>query len=227
MNPETLEAARWERARELFLDLADLPPAERGPELERIGAEDPELRAWVERLLAQDLGSGPEEAEQSGERRRYGPYETLHLIATGGMGEVHLARRVDGAFERLVAVKLLRPGFPSEELVQRFLRERRTLARLDHEYVAKLLDGGTTEDGQPFLNFSDDMDNVIQLVQFLFEGIDDQFLDILGAGAGVHNNNRVKGKLGIWILVSWHILDGRDTYEGRHRDQYQDKLIIP
>ena len=151
MNPETLEAARWERARELFLDLADLPPAERGPELERIGAEDPELRAWVERLLAQDLGSGPEEAEQSGERRRYGPYETLHLIATGGMGEVHLARRVDGAFERLVAVKLLRPGFPSEELVQRFLRERRTLARLDHEYVAKLLDGGTTEDGQPFL----------------------------------------------------------------------------
>ncbi len=144
---EEAPATRWSRARELFLDLADLERAERQSALDRI--EDAELREWVERLLAQD--TGPEESAPPESPRRCGPYETLRRIAAGGMGEVFLARRVDGAFEREVAIKLLRPGNVSEELVERFLRERRTLAKLDHEYVAKLLDGGTTEDGQPFL----------------------------------------------------------------------------
>jgi len=148
-TPEPAPDARWQRARELFLDLADLEPAERGLALEAIGAEDADLRTWVERLLAHD--AGPEPETRGRPPRRCGPYETLRLIATGGMGEVWLARRVDGAFEREVAIKLLRPGHTSEELVERFLRERRTLARLDHEFVAKLLDGGTTDDGQPFL----------------------------------------------------------------------------
>ncbi|MFG0316697.1 MAG: serine/threonine-protein kinase, partial [Planctomycetota bacterium JB042] len=138
----------WEKARELFLDLVELEPAARRGRLEAIGADDPSLRARVERLLANDRGGGPASDPPS---RRFGPYETVRPIAEGGMGEVHLARRVDGEFELQVAVKLLKPHLGGEELVARFHRERQTLAQLDHAYITRLLDGGRTPDGTPYL----------------------------------------------------------------------------
>jgi tetratricopeptide (TPR) repeat protein len=82
---------------------------------------------------------------------RVGPYEIVRSLGRGGMGEVFVARRSDGAYEREVAIKRLHKGFVSNEIVGRFLRERQMLARLDHEYIVRLLDGGTTAAGEPYL----------------------------------------------------------------------------
>lgn len=146
MVEPTQDAASWARARELFLDLVELEPAARAARLHALRADDGNLAAWVERLLDRDGG-----AEQKSISRRFGPYETTGRIASGGMGDVYLARRVDGEFERQVAIKLLRCNFRGDEVLRRFQRERQVLAGLDHEYVARLLDGGTTPDGEPYL----------------------------------------------------------------------------
>ncbi len=146
MDSRASEADAWARAKERFLALADLDPEGRREELRRLEREDPRLCEWVVRLLDHD--PGPDEESSAGER--FGPYVAVRRIAAGGMGEVLLARRSDGTFERDVAIKRLRSG-GGRELVQRFLRERQTLARLDHESIARLLDGGTTEAGLPYL----------------------------------------------------------------------------
>jgi serine/threonine-protein kinase len=83
--------------------------------------------------------------------RLFPGYEVLRLLGRGGMGAVYLARRADEEYEQRVAVKLLHPGFASAGLVRRLRSERQILALLDHPNIAKLLDGGTTEDGQPYL----------------------------------------------------------------------------
>jgi len=83
--------------------------------------------------------------------RMVGSYRLETLLGRGGMGAVYLARRADDEYEQQVAVKLLHPGLASAGLVRRFRSERQILARLDHPNIAKLLDGGTTEDGQPYL----------------------------------------------------------------------------
>lgn len=140
------DAESWARARELFLDLVELEPAARAVRLAALRADDANLAAWVERLLERDGG-----AERKPISRRFGPYETTGRIASGGMGDVYLARRVDGEFERQVAIKLLRCNFRGDEVLRRFQRERQVLAGLDHEFVARLLDGGTTPDGEPYL----------------------------------------------------------------------------
>jgi non-specific serine/threonine protein kinase/serine/threonine-protein kinase len=84
-------------------------------------------------------------------RQRVGPYRLLHALGSGGMGTVYLALRDDEQFHKRVAVKLLRREAHDEELLQRFRRERQILASLDHDHIARLLDGGTTEDGFPYL----------------------------------------------------------------------------
>ncbi len=82
--------------------------------------------------------------------RRIGVYELLGELGQGGMGTVYLAERSDGLFQRKVAIKVLRQGVGAES-EQRFLEERRILARLDHPNIAHLLDAGTTDEQQPYL----------------------------------------------------------------------------
>ena len=82
--------------------------------------------------------------------KRIGAYKLLREINHGGMGTVYLAERDDDVYQKQVAVKIVRGGYASRELRQRFYDERRILARLDHPYIAKLLDGGTTDDGSPY-----------------------------------------------------------------------------
>jgi len=84
----------------------------------------------------------------SGER--IGQYELLHRIGKGGMGTVYAACRADQEYRKLVAVKLVKPGMESHEILQRFKHERQVLANLDHPNIARLLDGGT-EHGTPYL----------------------------------------------------------------------------
>lgn len=83
--------------------------------------------------------------------RRVGVYQLLEEIGHGGMGQVFRAARVDGLYEKQVAIKFVRGGFDTASLLERFRNERQILASLDHANIARLLDGGTSDDGTPYL----------------------------------------------------------------------------
>src|SRR6185436_4650428 len=78
-----------------------------------------------------------------------GRYRLLEELGRGGMGAVWLAERADGQFERRVALKLIKRGMDSDEILGRFLWERQILARLQHPQIARLLGGGVSDDGRP------------------------------------------------------------------------------
>jgi ECF sigma factor/Protein tyrosine and serine/threonine kinase len=82
---------------------------------------------------------------------RIGPYVLLERIGRGGMGEVFAAVRADGQFEQKVALKLVRGGYASATVRDRFRAERQILAGFDHLNIARLLDGGTTDHGVPYI----------------------------------------------------------------------------
>lgn len=138
----------------------EVPPAARPDLFARLGAE-PALVEEVEALLALEDGSGGfidepffslrQPAPELEARHRLGPWRLLRPLGKGGMGAVYLAERADGAFELTVAVKLLKTELHTRELISRFEAERHILARLSHPNIARLLDGGTTEDGRPYL----------------------------------------------------------------------------
>ena len=158
MTPE-----RWRQVQWLFDAVLSREPAERPDYLERATAEDPGLRREVLSLIrsleaasrfidepAVDLHLAAEpEALTAG--TRVGAYRLERLLGSGGVGRVYLAARADRAFEKQVAVKVIKRGMDTDDLVRRFLGERQILAQLDHPNIAKLLDGGATEDGRPFL----------------------------------------------------------------------------
>jgi WD40 repeat protein/tRNA A-37 threonylcarbamoyl transferase component Bud32/TPR repeat protein len=83
--------------------------------------------------------------------RQFGPYRVLSLLGHGGMGSVWLAERVDGLFTRRVALKLLHPALMGRAMSERVTREREILAGLNHPNIARLIDAGFAEDGQPYL----------------------------------------------------------------------------
>jgi serine/threonine protein kinase/Flp pilus assembly protein TadD len=157
------DPAHFQRLDALFDAALERPPAERAAFLDAACAGDAGLRREVERLLAADARasrfleqpavspSSPRESPEPPLPRRLGSYLLLREIGGGGMGVVYLARRDDEQYEREVAVKILRAGSRDTEAVHRFLAERQILARLEHPDIARLYDGGTTEDGRPFL----------------------------------------------------------------------------
>lgn len=144
-SDETRES--WAQARDLFLELVDADEASRVRALDDLEFRDPSLAARVRDLLAHDRPL----PERGPPAPRFGPYETVRSLGSGGMGEVWLARRADGQFEREVAIKVMRQPFQNEEARRRFDRERQMLAALDHEYIARLLDSGTLDSGVPYL----------------------------------------------------------------------------
>ena len=158
-----------------FDELADLPPGERSDRLAGLARDRPELADKLERLFAAEEGAPqllsrpvverapdfvaaalardamPEAPrEELAPGMRVGPYRLLELLGRGGMGEVYLAERADGVFEQRVALKLVKRGMDSEEILRRFHRERQILARLEHPGIARILDGGTAPDGRPY-----------------------------------------------------------------------------
>jgi serine/threonine protein kinase/Flp pilus assembly protein TadD len=149
----------WSRVAPLLDELIELTPEEREPRLEALDRNEPELAVELRRVLALDsdrpdfmatpVSQASIHASLPG--MRVGPYRLLRMIGEGGMGQVWLAERADGLFERRVALKLLHPGFVSSGLRTRFDRERQILASLGHEHVARLLDAGLATDGQPYL----------------------------------------------------------------------------
>src|SRR5579872_3858595 len=77
-------------------------------------------------------------------------YRLIREIGSGGMGAVYLAERADQEFEQRVTLKLIREMLPGKAALERFRRERQILARLEHPGIARLLDGGVTDSGQPY-----------------------------------------------------------------------------
>jgi serine/threonine protein kinase/tetratricopeptide (TPR) repeat protein len=95
-----------------------------------------------------DQATSPPEGSEAG--RTLGSYRVIRAVGHGGMGAVYLAVRDDDEFKKRVAIKLLRPGMATDDLVRRFRNERQILASIDHPNIARLLDGGTTEEGLPY-----------------------------------------------------------------------------
>ena len=140
------------RLREAFHELLGCSQAQRRDRLKSLQVDDAafasELQALLDGLDEADLAPAP--ADHLG-GQRIGPFMIEDEIGRGGMGIVYRARRVDGAFEQQVALKLLPAGTRSREVAQRFLRERQILARLDHPCIARLLDGGVDGAGRLWL----------------------------------------------------------------------------
>lgn len=116
----------------------------------------PELRTLIETLIAADsaatlrTGGAMAVLEEEATPARIGAYRITERIGRGGMGSVYRGERDAGDFERTVAIKVIKPGLYSPELAARFQRERQMLATLTHPHIARLYDGGQTEDGSPY-----------------------------------------------------------------------------
>jgi WD40 repeat protein len=175
MSPE-----RYQRLCALFDQAVQRPAAARAAFLDEVSAADPALRAELEQLLAHDQRARGEQlfqepcpvnakallpgeepptlppAPPAGEPDdtlvglRLGPYLIEQRLGSGGMGSVYRALRAD-AYRQQVALKVIRPGLDSAEVLRRFHTERQALADLGHPHIARLLDGGTTDDGRPYL----------------------------------------------------------------------------
>ncbi|MFN0105992.1 MAG: serine/threonine protein kinase [Bryobacteraceae bacterium] len=153
---------KWARVRDVFARASELPEGEAWIYLERTCAGDPSMLDEVRGLLDAERQSvsflaAPAAARFDPERperligQRLGPYIIRRELGAGGMGAVYLADRADDEFQKQVALKLLLPGKHGGEMIRRFRQERQILAKLEHAGIARLLDGGTTDDGTPFL----------------------------------------------------------------------------
>src|SRR5262249_47711552 len=146
----------WQRVQELFLEAIDLPATERVRFLEQCSISDPDVFTEVESLLAADTDSHcpienaiQDEAASLLESRmligeRLGIYRIVREIGRGGMGAVYLAVRDDHEYSKEVALKVVKRGMDTAEVLERFRYERQILANLEHPYIARLFDGGTT-----------------------------------------------------------------------------------
>ena len=146
MNKES-----WVKIKSTFDQVVELPTAERLAFVDSI--ENAEIRVEVEKMIAVDddesLDFSPlESLNLIG--KSIGKYKILREIGRGGMGAVYEASRDDGQFSQKVALKLIKRGMDSDEILRRFRNERQILASLKHENITSLLDGGITESGSPY-----------------------------------------------------------------------------
>jgi serine/threonine protein kinase len=156
---------RWSLIEEIFHEALERPAPERAGYIADACGGDPELRAEIESLIAsdrhaaRDIGSlvagdlekMAEETDRENSGLRVGPYQLVRELGGGGMGVIYLAVRSDDQYFQIVAIKMIRRGLASPELVQRFRAERQILATLSHPNIGAILDGGVTEDGRPFI----------------------------------------------------------------------------
>lgn len=165
-----MDRQRWQSIRTVFDAAVELPPANRDGFLADTCGGDAELRREVASLLAaHDAGPGllDETGPDLAARLEWGVdgldaeddalpghlvdhYRIEERIGAGGMGVVYRAVREDGRFRRAAALKVVKRGMDTESVLERFRAERRILASLEHEGIARLYDGGMTEDGRPY-----------------------------------------------------------------------------
>lgn len=155
---------RMKKAKNLFLDALEIEESEREKFLRENCGEETNLKTEVENLLAAHF-----EAEDFIETpvarigslfgsngnqklpKHFGNYKIIREIGAGGMGAVFLAERDDGEFTQRVAIKIVRQTLAESEIINRFRRERQILANLNHPFIARLVDGGVSDSGEPFL----------------------------------------------------------------------------
>ena len=158
---------RWHEIDRILADTLERDERERDGFVEAACAGDPELLKAVQGLLdvSEEANEFLEEpllslppglwreltAEEEPEQEVIGAYRVLRRLGRGGMGTVYLAERVDGEYDQKVAIKLLRRGLDTEDILARFRAERQILASLNHPNIAHLLDGGSTSSGLPYL----------------------------------------------------------------------------
>jgi len=185
MTPE-----RWKQIKQIFQATFDLPAAGRQAYAQQACAGDAELLVEVESLLAsveaEEFLSIPaaayvpealaDEAWDRNVGRRIGAYRIIRQIGEGGMGAVYLAERA-GEFQQQAALKLLRAGMDSRGFVARFRHERQILASLDHPNIARLLEGGTTDEGRPY---------------FVMEYVEGEPIDAYAARGGLGIGERLR-----------------------------------
>jgi non-specific serine/threonine protein kinase/serine/threonine-protein kinase len=201
---------RFQRCEELFHSARLLAAPAREAFLASACAGDPALREDVERLLGAHDRAGafiespalpPGAWSQPGESwsgRRVGPYHVVREIGRGGMGAVYLAERADGQYRQRVALKLIKRGMDTEHVLARFRAERQILASLDHPNIARLLDGGSTEQGVPF---------------FAMEYIEGEPIDAYATRRGLSVEGRLRLFLPICAAVAYahqHLVVHRD-----------------
>ena len=154
--------SRWERLQSLFGQAVLLEDQKRQQFLDEVCGDDQDLRRELEALLEADRDPGRITSFALNAEFNYelddklvgttiDAWELAERIGTGGMGSVFLARRVDGSYEQDVALKIVKKGMDTERVVRRFEMERQILARLEHPNIARLIDGGVTRDGRPYL----------------------------------------------------------------------------
>jgi len=164
----TLDADRWQRLAEVLDAALARDPSDWPEALDAACVGAPDLRREAQQLLervdharrfltsppaniAAAIVAEADDTAGSVPGRRIGAYSIVREIGRGGMSRVLLARRADGQFEQHVALKLLRPGLDSDVDHARFRAERQIVASLNHPNIARLLDGGLTDGGQPYL----------------------------------------------------------------------------
>ena len=160
MTPE-----RWQQVKGVLQQVLELPPPHRAAFLNQACDGDEPLRLEVESLLMNEEAGAEGFLEtplwtsavfeaalsDSWVGRRIGAYEIVDLIGEGGMGSVYRGVRADQQYEKQVAIKVVRQGLGTAFALAQFRAERQILANLDHPHIARLLDGGTTDTGLPYL----------------------------------------------------------------------------
>jgi len=156
---------RWARVKELFEAAVDLDPNQRTALLEKECDGDEALRAEIESLLKSDEATGDfieepafaiprdlfqDNGEDAFVGRQFGAYQVIREIGRGGLGAVYLAARADDEYRKQVAIKVIRRGLDTDDIIRRFRNERQILAQLDHPNIARLIDGGTTDNSLPY-----------------------------------------------------------------------------
>jgi eukaryotic-like serine/threonine-protein kinase len=169
LNPETAMPAEPKQVKSIFLDAVEKPAAERAAFLDQACGDDAALRQRIEELLrAHDQASNFPDQEAAGTvlaeaqspnasglndgeapGSRIGHYKLLEELGEGGMGTVFMAEQQEPV-RRLVALKVIKPGMDSAQVMARFDAERQALALMDHPNIAKVLDAGTTDKGRPY-----------------------------------------------------------------------------
>src|SRR3954469_2509537 len=165
---EKIDPERWGRLKDIVADALEQPSsaaraqfvATRCANDAALLAEAASLLREAERLIADPTDPFEECADHATVRLwqdeappdgwRIGAYVVKSELGRGGMGTVYLAARADGQFEKEVAIKVLKRGMDTDEVLRRFAAERHILARLDHPNIARLLDAGTSDDGLPY-----------------------------------------------------------------------------
>jgi serine/threonine-protein kinase len=168
-----IDREHWARIEEILFQVSALPENERATAAARLCSDEPALlvelvsllghsdrigRFLEEPALGTDFVLLPANASSVADApqddmigRTVGRYRLERRLASGGMGVIYLATRADGQFMQRVALKIVKRGMDTDEILRRFRRERQTLAALEHPNIARLVDGGATESGQPYL----------------------------------------------------------------------------